>query len=233
MCNSHGDIVSIKMVDCYENEGYMREEDGRVYTLFVPHDASDEDYFVGELYVSDSENTMDQSECREYMLYDFTLNEDDTYTSMSFLKKTAGLETFKVLNVSSIEIGGENMKVMKVGWVPQYLSYDGDCIADYSVIEGVGAVEYGCLNYYEFSDHFTTIWYWNCFHRLFDMEGNLLYGCDSTDDWIDWGSFVSEVDALKSTEVSDTQVYDMMGRHIAAPAPGQLYIQNGRKHIAR
>ena len=28
-------------------------------------------------------------------------------------------------------------------------------------------------------------------------------------------------------------IYDILGRRILAPVPGQLYIQNGRKHIAR
>ena len=231
MCDSNGDIISFKMEDCHENEGYMREEDGKVYTLFVSEGASDGDLLFGKLYLSDPENAMDQSDCREGMLYDFTLDEGDTYTAMSFLKRTATLETFKVINVSSVEISGENLKLMKVGWLP-HGEYSED-YADYSVVEGVGAVEYGCLNHYEFSDRLTTIWFWNSFVRLFDMEGNFLYGCCDCWDGLDWGSFVSEVEEVKRPEESDAPLYDILGRRIAEAIPGQLYIQGGKKYIAK
>ena len=230
-----GQITGYEMEDCYEHEGYMREEDGKVYTLFVPYDDSDTDYFVGRLYIPDSESPVNQSECREQLLYDLTLNEDDVYTGMSFVTRTAELNAFKVLNVSSIEIGGEDLKMMKVGWLLQYGAEETDCIGEYPVVEGVGAIDSGCLNHYEFSEHLTSIWCCNYFLRLFDMEGNLLYGAENAVRYngLDWGSFVSEVNTVKAAEEPDNSIYDILGSRITTPAPGQLYIQDGKKHIAK
>ncbi len=52
-------------------------------------------------------------------------------------------------------------------------------------------------------------------------------------DAISYGSFVSKVESVNGAEVSDAPIYDILGRQIANPAPGQLYIQAGKKHIAK
>ena len=46
-------------------------------------------------------------------------------------------------------------------------------------------------------------------------------------------SYLSDVRTLKVENDEDGTIYDMLGRRIAKPAPGQLYIQGGKKHIAR
>ena len=35
------------------------------------------------------------------------------------------------------------------------------------------------------------------------------------------------------TDAAKGAIYDLSGRRIAAPVKGQLYIQNGKKHIAQ
>ena len=45
--------------------------------------------------------------------------------------------------------------------------------------------------------------------------------------------YVSEIRQIVEQPESDAPLYDILGRRISAPAPGQLYIQRGKKHIAR
>ena len=229
-----GARVSFRIEDCYEHEGYMREDQGKVYTLFVPVVPSDQDYFYGKLYIPDSENPVDASDCKEYLIYDFTVDEGDCFTAMSFIQNVAGPETFKVINVSSVEIDGEECKMMRVGWERVNVFLELDYIGEFPAVAGVGAVEDGCLNHCEFSDRLTSMWCCNYFQRLFDLEGNLLYeGPTATAEGLNWGSFVSGTDTLKAAEMKTAPLYDIMGRRITAPVPGQLYIQGGRKHIAK
>ena len=44
--------------------------------------------------------------------------------------------------------------------------------------------------------------------------------------------YVSEIRQMVGT-AEDAPLYDILGRRIANPAPGQLYIQDGKKHIAK
>ncbi|MDE6379440.1 MAG: hypothetical protein K2L11_03135, partial [Muribaculaceae bacterium] len=46
-------------------------------------------------------------------------------------------------------------------------------------------------------------------------------------------SYLSDVRALKADREDDAPIYDMLGRRISTPAPGQLYIQGGKKYIAK
>ena len=48
----------------------------------------------------------------------------------------------------------------------------------------------------------------------------------------DMENYISEVRSIIG-ENPDAPLYDLYGRRIVAPVPGQLYIRNGRKHIAR
>ena len=228
-----GNIIGYEMEDCYEPEGYMREEDGKVYTLAVAYNP-EEDYFSGNRYVPDFVESTNQPECVENLLYDFTLDQGDVYEGMTFVERDAIVESFKVLNISSVRIDGEECKMMYISRVDEN-NYDEPYYWYRPIVEGIGAVDRGCLNYHEFSSIPAKIWYWNYFLRLFDMEGNLLYSNDPTREYdgLDWGSFVSEVGAIESNEVIDETRYDILGRRITEPVSGQLYIQGGKKHIAK
>ena len=225
--------------DCYELEGYMREEDGVVYALVY----EDCDKFgnprLGGTWFPTQEEGSEPLSYKEYVLYDMNLNEGDHYTAFTDLTENgATLDTFNVLHTSFVDVAGEKCKIMYVCDSIEE-EYDDDVPYDWyhPIVEGIGIVESGCLNYLSIEGHKNTgMWYHKCFERFFDIDGNVLYYGPNYDDRLDalnYGSFVSEVNEVKDTEMSEAPLYDILGRRIANPAPGQLYIQGGKKRIAK
>ena len=81
------------------------------------------------------------------------------------------------------------------------------------------------------------MWWHNEVNRVFDMDGNAIFNAIdgiSYDD-LHYGAFGNQntVDFLDKDCRYDDPLYDILGRRIANPAPGQLYIQGGKKHIAK
>lgn len=151
-----------------ENEGYLREEDGKVYTLVIDYDFSD--YSFGITYSPD-EPDADNCKISERLLYDFNCNEDDEFNAFSCCMKTGEMMNFTVLSKSSMEIDGEKCQVINI-----YPSvYVNEYCKGYEVIEGIGPTDYGCLNYNEFYTQPTRPWLYNYFNRLFDADGNVIY----------------------------------------------------------
>lgn len=64
------------------------------------------------------------------------------------------------------------------------------------------------------------------------MGDTCLFDYSRMDEYMS-GIDLSEVKSLTSQEEAYAPLYDILGRRIAEPAPGQLYIQGGKKHIAR
>lgn len=65
-------------------------------------------------------------------------------------------------------------------------------------------------------DAYSTAWGWDCFFKI-----------EETDDFPSAGVDVVSADPI----VQDTVTYDLFGRKIETPVPGQLYIKNGNKII--
>ncbi len=167
--------------DCLEHEGYMREEAGRVYTLvekFHWEYAGDDDWNEYILYIPESFESVSNPECEECLLYDMNVMEGDYYDCMSFIEELGWNDSFKVLNVSYTEIGDENCKKMYVCWkynVKSFEEYDKPYYWANPIVEGIGAVDKGCLNYHEFMDYPTRMYAHNYFCRLLDMGGKVIY----------------------------------------------------------
>ncbi|MBD5263483.1 MAG: hypothetical protein HDS39_05360 [Bacteroides sp.] len=232
-----GAIVK-EMMDCYEHEGYLREEDGKVFTLIEGTDDSFTDAWgtmSGCLYIP-TDSYPENKGCGEYLLYDFNMEENQIYDAISFVTGGAWNNRFAVLNVSYVEIDGEECKMMYVCSEDQleyYETYDTPYSYYPGIVEGIGAIEYGCLNYHEFMDHLTRLYAHNYFTCLYDLDGNVIYPTDPEYLGYDYGSFASVKDMTDDTVEITAPLYDILGRRIANPAPGQLYIQGGKKHIAR
>lgn len=236
--HSGSETPTYETIDCFESEGYMREEDGVVYTLVADGQIYDgEPLYDSELYTSE-EDDLNDIICQEYVIYNFNVKEEDSYSSVSFLYLFGSdLTTFKVLNLSTIEVAGEECKMMYVcreDQVEYQKTYDIPYYWNEPIIEGIGAVNKGCLNYHEFIDWPTCSYAHHYFSCLFDMDGNVIYPLDyeSNPYVIDYGSFISVGSVTSSATPKDTHMYDMMGRPISNPAPGQIYIQAGKKKIA-
>lgn len=237
--DEEGPIVK-QIVDCLEHEGYLREEDGKVFTLIV--DAEDSysgawGISRGVMYLPETTDPdSNKASYSEYLLYDFNIEENGIYDGISFVVGGAWSNRFAVLNVSSVDIDGEECKMMYVcpeDRLEYHETYDTPYYWYQGIVEGIGAVDYGCLNYHEFIDWPTRLYAHNYFTCLYDMDGNLIYSTDPDYFGFDYGSFVSGVETVEGTAEDNDAIYDILGRRIAEPAPGQLYIQGGKKHIAR
>ncbi len=211
----------------YELEGYMREENGMVYTLIDEY---------GEPYIPSVEvSEQNTDNITEIVLYDFNRRVGEEYDAWTFI--TGGIYKcqFKVISENTIEINGETCRSIEVASIDQY---DGDLMPSHTFIEGIGAGESGCLNYHEYSGQpLTKMWLKNAINRVFDIDGHLIFSClkgNQFDD-LQYGPF-SVTDGVADIMVKqkpDAPCYDILGRRIANPAPGQLYIQAGKKHIAK
>lgn len=172
--------------DVYQPEGYMREEDGIVYTLVRENDK----YETGGLFTC-PEDLKEGDVLTEKAIYNFNVTDDEIFDMYSFIMRGGMPCPFKAFATELVDIAGEECR--KIDFGPGYPA-DGsmEFINQYSMIEGIGATDYGCLNYTEFIDHPTKIWYYNYITRVFDMDGNVIYTLpDNICECLDYGSFNS------------------------------------------
>ena len=221
--------------DIYENEGYLREEDGLVYTLV---EISEDSYgnVHGERYISGRPSPdpdyIVRSEISEAVIYNFNCEVGNTYDGISFITGTLQDTNFKVLSENTVMIDGEECRRIEVlpsefiEWYPE--------ASGYPVIEGIGAVDTGCLNYTELIDHPTKRWYYHYFNRLLDMDGRILYDSDTfSNSAPEWGGFNSVGSLNEGSRMlardgmvsfgedghrNGITVYDMNGRTVASTA---------------
>ena len=212
--------------DICENEGYLREEDGVVYTLVANNGPLDSPERQGILYVAGNDHDK-YPYLTEEVIYNFNCKEGESYEGITFSGIVEKM-TFSVHSVSTVEIDGESCKRFEIRPVVDAVEWE----TVYPVIEGIGAAVEGCLNYHEFFDQPTYPYAHHALNRVFDTDGNLLYA--SEDYWGDIPYGENGVESIQHKPVEDNPpIYDILGRRILAPAPGQLYIQNGKKHIAK
>ena len=221
-------VVSVND-DYYDHEGYLREEDGKVYTLIVSEERED-GYKEYQLYTPDF-SYPDSSIIEEKLLYDFTCKEEETYSAMQVDGYWGEQIDYKVKSVEHIEIDGEEHRLLHV------VTYDNwnDVWNDYGtepIVEGVGIASYGCLTTINFLHLPTCPCYHHIFNRLLSTEGKVLYRSEDMGVDLPLNDFMGIEDIAEQPE-SDAPLYDILGRRIANPAPGQLYIQDGKKHIAK
>ena len=94
----------------------------------------------------------------------------------------------------------------------------------YYWIEGIGSVDGVSITPMPMvigeRTHMTECW----------MGDTCLFDINRMDAYMD--PYVSEIRQMVGA-AEDAPLYDILGRRIANPAPGQLYIQGGKKHIAK
>lgn len=213
----------------YEHEGYMREEDGKVYTLVVNVDSEQGNYSYDEPLMWKPSET-DLPNIIEKPIYDFTHQAGDTYNGLLSEIGNAFEMPYKVTSIETVEIDGQEHRLQRIC----VQDYEGDW-SDYwtqPIIEGVGIGSYGCLTTVNFMMLRNCPCNGHIFNRMLSMDGKVLYRAEDNCIDIPVGS-LSGVDGITWQPNEDGIIYDVLGRRIAKPAPGQIYIQGGRKHIAR
>ena len=212
--------------DVFEHEGFLREDNGVVYTLIDEY---------GERYIPSMEAPVQNTDdLTEVILYDFNRKVGEEYEGWTSILFDADKCLFRVISESTIDIDGETCRSIEIASIDPY---EGNLMPSHTFIEGIGASEYGCLNYHEYSAMRTGMWCRNSINRVFDMDGNVIFkcldGCQYED--LQYGPFsaTNGVVSIPGHTDTDAPLYDILGRRIANPAPGHLYIQRGKKHIAR
>ena len=210
--------------DIDETEAWMREDNGKVYLLL--------DSWEPSPYVDDSVVSTGQY---EGVLYDFNADVDSSYDGIAqyrFYENAPGYYFdgfYKVLSVGTATVGGEEVKSRVVKF---YLNGEDEVLPQvYKIVEGIGIVEYGGLYYLETYEHVSGDNDYNWFDCCMDLDGNILYPMDYNKE-LPGGGLPSSVITTEQPE-AEAPLYDILGRRIANPAPGQLYIQGGKKRIAK
>ncbi len=207
-----------------ETEAWMREENGKVYLLLDGWDLNPD--------MVSSTSTAPY----EGLLYDFNAEEGSSYagiTQYRYYENDPGWYSEGLYHVSSIDtatVGDEEVKRWNVRF-----SLTGEeemSTQVFPIVEGIGIVEYGGLFYLETFYLTSGSNFYNIFNCYMDLDGNVLYPKDYTDE-LPGGGLPSSVASVNPSEIANDAIYDILGRRIANPAPGQLYIQAGKKHIAK
>ena len=209
----------------YKHEGYLREENGKVYTLIVKN--VDEPESPG-LYLHTSELSYpDWWEIEEKLIYDFTCKDGESYTGLQIESWWGEEMDYKVMSVEHVEIEGEDHRLMRIcpddGW---------DYKNGEPIVEGIGIASYGCLTTINFLIQPSCPCYNHIFNRVLTLDGKVLYRCEGGCDEIPFNDFTGVANINEQPD-ADTPLYDIIGRRITDPTPGQLYIRNGKKHIAK
>lgn len=208
----------------YEHEGYLREENGKVYTL-MSKGTYNPDYYPGELY-KQTPSGPEVEGLEERLLYDFTCPEGGSYQAFHTAPGWATDLTYNVKSVERVEIDGEEHRLQRI-----YTNDYPDIIEP--IIEGIGIGNYGCL---------TSIWFLaiptcpcmdHIFNRVLSTDGRVLYRTEYDCVNLPVGG-LNGVGSITSVAAEDASpIYDMLGRRIITPSPGQLYIQGGHKRIGK
>lgn len=200
-------------MDVYEIEGYVREEDGKVYALVVGYDEGS--LFTGMPYYPG--HPYEDCEMTEQLIYDFSLGEGGSFDAFACSAVGGYMFKFTVDSKTTVSVDGQDCVkfTMEAGIQDDYGE---NHFGDIEIVEGVGSVNRGCLLYNEFFYCPTKPKFFNYFNRLFDGEGNVLYKSQDALDFLDLPTegIFSSVEYLPSPEV--IHIYD-----------GNIYFGEGGK----
>ena len=205
---------------------FMREENGKIW--IAGEDASDKGN--GSIFsVISSEEALNSSNSRDLLLYDFTLNVGDSInhfghhcpglTNSGFFNSGEYLWPAKnvVAETGTVDVNGVDSKYYLLKYMD---SRD-------IIIEGIGPAQSSLVRP-EVEREMTMAGQREFLNGVYDGEGNKIFG-----KWefsVPANAGISDVVAPVN---ADKRMYDLMGREIKEPAPGVVYIQGGRKLIAR
>lgn len=207
---------------CFIHEGYVREEDGKVYTLVLNIYPDNEEHISEFLRWTPKSEELPYVE--ERLLYDFTRKEGESFCGLHISAQARDM-VYKVKSIEYIEIEVKQHLLQRVS--PEEYDY-----IELAMVEGIGIdSEYGCLTTINFLDLPTCPCYDHIFNRVLSLDGDMIYGSQEGYDKVPIGDLMG-VHKITDSEIDDTPIYDALGRRISTPAPGQLYIQDGKKLIA-
>ena len=211
--------------DDYLNyEGYLREEDGKVYTLVATGINEWGNRFM-KLYVP-GQAISDSYILEEKLLYDFTIKEKESFQGVCALGWAEEVP-FIADSIEHVEIDGEDHRLFRI-------HMNDECYRDFTepMVEGIGFANYGCLTSINL-DVPTCPCMNHIFNRVLSTDGRVVYRNEDDCVEVPVGSLAGISSISSRPREVAAPLYDILGRRISTPAPGQLYIQDGKKHIAK
>ena len=195
----------------------------------------DNQYYLRKPLADNSVVAMPQSwwgeETDEALIYDFNLSVGDEFPTFG----SGGMEFSyygqnEISGVSNVTIGDETLKVITV-------------FPDFHAVDGIGWTKAGIFPYFDvesdrlipgvynnYRDAIIEIWPEPSEHPILeqieDLEGNMIFEPREA---------FNGVDDIRPDNncISDTRIFDMMGREVKAPQPGGIYIRAGRKFVGK
>lgn len=212
------DITNIEIEDNIdETEGWMREENGKVYLLldgWVNYTLPD---FATDL--------------TEGLIYDFNADDTSTFEGISMYRYYENYPVryfegwYRVSSMGKEIVGDEEVKCWDVKFKP--LGDNEESSSAYRIVEGIGIIEYGCLFYIETFEHTSYYNFFNDFCCCLDLDGKILYPKDYDEELPGGGlSSVSEVSNDELTLIYTEkrvsapgciiEVYDLTGKIVCS-----------------
>lgn len=174
------DDGNVYPMDVYEIEGYVREEDRKVYALVVGY--VEGSTFTGMPYYPN--NPYPDLEMSEQLIYDFACEEGNSFSAFACSEVGGYIFDFSVDSRSMESVDGEDCMKYKLSVTIKDDKHSYDC-GWIEVLEGVGPIERGCLIFNEFYYAPTKPEFYNYLNRVFDKDGKLLYESPEGLDLID------------------------------------------------
>lgn len=206
----------------------MREDDGKIWICLEKMPGTSG--FPEEYRIVCNSDSVESDAVTEGLLYDFSVNKGDSLTwvgSVNGALPSSSLKPYQYLSrvsdeiveTDSIEINGAKCKTYK-------FEISG-CRSPF--VQGIGMTR-ALLPYPSIDElvHSSSYDYSLSLNGVYDGEGNRIFG-----EWKNPMPGEGGIPSLSVTDSSDNRKYDLMGREIKEPAPGTVYIQGGRKLIAR
>ncbi|MDE6006520.1 MAG: hypothetical protein K2G67_03090 [Muribaculaceae bacterium] len=221
---------------------FVREEDGKTYTLFYKDDYNEGQIYSTRLPVTQIQFSEDEAASLfEIKMYDATIPNgtvldlpdimegylDDTPVPVQqFFGKTFDIQEQECILIGYYRCNPDSPS-----------EYEYPSAADdpgmLGWIEGIGVLRQGFLPVYQI--HMKTgspaksasdlrsddTW----LHGVYTLDGEVLYGEQSVCNGI---TAISD-----DASPVDNRMYDLMGHEISAPASGSIYIKGGKKFIAK
>jgi len=199
---------SIILDTCDSKSRFIRQENGKTYVL--TH---------GSNPISNPEEK-DISELSEYLIYDFTANENDIL-HLRVIPSQPETDSFTVSETGSIVIAGRNCKVMKLKELSYMTDYE-----EFNLIESIGTTFLGSLANYALTQLNGSSSSPDESRALYTI---LMSVYDETGQYIYRHPKYNKYDPRASvTEITDqTQlkyIFNLQGQQVTAPVKGELYI---------
>lgn len=241
----NGDDLTVS-VESFTDNGdkyFVREEDGKVFTLFSKVEGGDGEIYSSKLPVDQIQFSEEQEAALfEIKMYDSNeangavLNIPDIYEGYYHSNSTCPTQQF---SGETLDIQGQSCSLFGFYYCdpesPAEYEYP-TLPYDYGMIgwiEGIGVLRQGFLPVYQimiktgapaklYSDvRSDDTW----LHGVYTLDGDVLYGEPSVCNGIK--------EISDDAAPADSRMFDVMGRQITAPAAGTVYIQGGKKFIAK